>query len=218
MKKGLLGCLIVFVLIVVGGGYAAYRFLYLPGKAYVQGFAQLKVVPELNAQVRNQATFTPPAGNVLTTPTVERFVRTQRAIRTALGARATELQAKYQTLGERHKSSSEKPSLGEALDAFKDLAALYVDAKRAQVDALNAEGLSLAEYEWTRARVYEAAGMPVDASLQQVLNDVAAGQMPNADAVERPAETQPVPAENRKVVEPFAKELAEGVSLVFFAL
>lgn len=218
MKKGLVGCLIVFALLVVGGGYAAYRFLYLPGKAYVQGFAQLKVVPELNAQVRNQSAFTPPAGNVLTTSAVERFVRTQRVVRTALGARATDLQAKYETLGERFKDSSRKPSLGEALDAFKDLASLYVDAKRAQVEALNAEGLSLAEYEWTRARVYEAAGMPVDASIQQVLKDVSDGHMPDPNAVQRPVESEPVPEANRAAVQPFAKELAEGVSLVFFAL
>ena len=80
MKKGLLGCLIVFILVAVGGGYAAYRFLYLPGKAYVESFAQLKIVPELNAKVANQTRFTHPADKLLTEAGVERFLITQKAI------------------------------------------------------------------------------------------------------------------------------------------
>lgn len=218
MKKGIFGCLILFVLILVGGGYAAYRFLYLPGKAYVESFAQLKVVPELNAQVQNQSTFTPPANRELSGTQVERFIRAQRSIRTTLGARITELEAKYRTLGERMKSESDRPSVRETFTAFKDLMGLYVDAKRAQVAALNAEGLSLAEYEWTRARAYEAAGMPIDTSVQQILDEVAAGRVPDAEAVETPEATAPVPETNRALVKPFTQELSESAALVFFAL
>ena len=42
--------------------------------------------------------------------------------------------------------------------------------RRAQVDALNQQGFSLAEYEWTRQRVYEAAGLPVDARVTYTNN------------------------------------------------
>lgn len=218
MKKTLFGCLILFVLVAVGGGYAAYRFLYLPGKAYVEGFAQLKVLPELNAQVRNQAEFAAPAGNVLTPEGVEQFMRTQRAVRSALGVRLNELETKYRTLGERMKSEGDKPSLNETLNAFKDLASLVIEAKRAQVDALNAEGLSLAQYEWTRARVYEAAGLAIDTSIQEILRDVAAGETSGTETVEKPAPAEVVPAANRALVQPYGKELAEGAALAFFAL
>lgn len=217
MKKGLFGCLALFILVAIGGGYAAYRFLYLPGKAYVQSFTQLQVVPELNAQVANKTTFAPPAGNELSDTGVERFMRTQRAVRTSLGTRVTELQSKYEMLGERYKDSSQKPSFGETVAAFKDLIGLFVDAKRAQVDALNAEGLSLAEYEWTRARVYEASGFPIDNTMQQIIRDAASGKVPDVEAIKN-APATPVPDKNRALVQTHAKELAEGAALAFFGL
>lgn len=218
MKKGLIGCLVVFLIVVIGAGYAAYRFLYLPGKAYVESFAQLKVVPELNAQVQNQATFVAPADQKLASADLERFLRVQRTIRTRLGARLTELENKYKMLDSQNRESAEQPSVTEAFNAFRDLAGLYVEAKRAQVDALNAEGLSLAQYEWTRNRAYEAAGMPVDLSIQEALNDIAAGKTPTDTAVEEAAPATAVPEANRTLVAPHAEELSQGVALVFFAL
>ena len=217
MKKGLIGCLVVFLIVVIGAGYAAYRFLYLPGKAYMESFAQLKVVPELNAQVKNQATFVAPANQELASADLEKFLRVQRTIRTRLGARLTELEAKYKMFDQQNSEGDRKPSVTEAFGAFRDLAALYVEAKRAQVDALNAEGLSLAQYEWTRNRAYEAAGMPVDLSIQQALDDIAAGRTPEETPVEDAPATV-VPEKNRTLVAPHAEELSQGVALVFFAL
>lgn len=217
MKKGLLGCLLLFVIVLAGAGYAAYRFVYLPGKAYVESFAQLKVVPELNAQVKNQAAFVAPASQELTSADLDRFLGVQRAIRGRLGSRLTELQAKYKTFDSRNQEGGKKPSMAEAFGAFRDLAGLYVEAKRAQVDALNAEGLSLANYEWMRARAYEAAGMPVDLSIQHALNEIAAGKKPGDTEVEQTTAVV-VPEKNRKLVAPHAEELSQGMALVFFAL
>lgn len=218
MKKGLLGCLVLFLIIAIGGGYAAYRFLYLPGKAYVQSLAQLKVVPELDAKIVNQQPFTPPADQVLSASQVQRFVGTQQAVRAQLGTRVKDLEAKYRMLGEALKDSGKQPSLTETFGALKDLAGLYVDAKKAQVDALNAAGLSLAEYEWTRARVYEASGLPLDTTFQQIIRDASAGRTPDSTTIEKPEAAPAVPAANQKLVEPHTKELAEGAALAFFGL
>lgn len=217
MKKWVFGCLGLLLIVGVGGGYLGYRFLYLPGKAYVQSFTQLKVIPELNAKVENKTPFTAPAGDVLTTQSVERLIRTQKAIHENLGARVKELEAKYKTVNERLKNSDERPSFGEMMSALKDLSGLFVDAKEAQVQALNAEGLSLAEYEWTRARVYEALGIPINTTLQQIIRDAASGKAPDVEAIKNPPEVH-VPEANREVVKPYAKELTEDAALAFFAL
>src|SRR5204863_418526 len=42
----------------------------------------------------------------------------------------------------------------------RDLAAMWLDAKRTQVAALNDVGLSLAEYRWIRSSAYQALGAP----------------------------------------------------------
>ncbi len=217
MKKWVFGCLGLFIIVAVGGGYAAYRFLYLPGKAYVQSFTQLKVVPELNAQVTNKASYTPPAGNVLNAATVERFVRAQQAIQTQMGARLQELDLKYKSLAERLQNKDEKPTFGEAMSVLKDVTGLFVDAKHAQVQALNANGFSLAEYEWTRARVYDALGMPMNTTMQQIISDASAGRMPDVKKLQDTTQVQ-VPEKNRELVKPYTKELTEGAPLAFFAL
>jgi hypothetical protein len=217
MKKWVFGCLGLFIIVAVGGGYAAYRFLYLPGKAYVQSFTQLKVVPELQAQISNKAPFTPPAGDVLTTAAVERFVRAQQAVHTRLGERIKEIETKYEALRPANHSGQVQLSFGEAMSVLKDLTGLFIDAKKAQVEALNAGGLSLAEYEWTRARAYEALGVPIDTTLQQIIRDAAAGKVPDVESITNAPPVQ-VPEQNREVVKPFSKELTQSVALAFFAL
>lgn len=220
MKKWVFGCLGLFIVVAGVGGYFAYKFLresWNTGKAYVQSFTQLQVVPELNAKIENRAVFTPPDGNALTKANVERFVQAQKTIHTRLGERLKELETKYQTLSAEYHEAGKEPSIGETMTAFKEVMGLFVDGKKAQVDALNAAGYSLAEYEWTRARIYEALGLPIDGRWQQVVSDVSAGRTPDLEALKN-APTAVVPDENRELVEPFAKELTEGAALAFFAL
>jgi hypothetical protein len=220
MKKWVFGCLGLFLVLAAAGGYVAYRFVYLPGKAYVQSFTQLKVVPELNAQITNKSAYTPPADNVVSSASVERVVQVQRAVQTRMGERVKELEARFKFLEERARASGGEPSFREAVEALKEITALFIDAKKAQVDALNAQNISLAEYEWTRARAYEALGLPMDFTLQQIIRDVSAGKVPDAEALEKmqAGQTVEVPERNRDAVKPFAKELTDGAALAFFAL
>jgi len=87
MKKSLIGCLVLVIVVGIGGAVGAYYFLWRPAKAYVVEFAKLQEIPKLNRQVRNTAPFTPPADNVLTNDAVERFVQTQQGIQVKLGQR-----------------------------------------------------------------------------------------------------------------------------------
>ena len=54
------------------------------------------------------------------------------------------------------------------LSAYRDMAHALIDAKRAQVEALNDVGLSLDEYRWIRSEAYRALGIPlVDVDIAQ---------------------------------------------------
>lgn len=173
----------------------------------------------MNQQVRKTAAFIPAADNALTRDGVERFIRTQQAIQAKLGPRLDELRAKYRTLDQSH-GSEHKPSFAELTGALKDLAGLIVEAKRVQVEALNQNDFSLAEYDWTRHRVYEAAGIPVDASFEKAMHDIGQGkhveEAPSTSPGPEPDAT--VPANNRTLVAPHVKELGERVALAFFGL
>ena len=125
MKKGLIGCLVIVVVLAIGGAVSAYYFLWRPAKAFVVEFAKLQEIPKLNQQVKKTATFTPPTGNELTNDGVERFVQTQKAIQTKLGQKVDELGTKYHNLTQGR--SDYKPSLPELINAYKDLAGLIVE-------------------------------------------------------------------------------------------
>ena len=217
MKKWVFGCLGLLLLVGGGAGVGAYYFVYRPARDYMASFTQLRVVPQLNQQVKNQDAFTAPAGGELTAEQVDRFLRVQEALRKSLGARLDELQAKYHTLQPNADGNGQHPSFGQIMGALKDLSGLYVDAKRAQVEALNAEGFSLAEYDWTRGCIYQAAGIPVDTGLRDAIHALASGQKPDLSHVSD-GTSAAVPDKNRELVAAHVDELAQGAGLAFFGL
>lgn len=218
MKKILLGCGVLVLVLGTGGAVGAYYFLWRPAKAYVVEFAKLQEIPQLNRQVRNTAPFTPPPDNALTNDAVERFVQTQQGIQVKLGQRVDELGAKYQQLTQGR--ADYRPSWSELTSAYKDLAAVIVEAKRMQVDALNQNNFSLAEYEWTRQRIYEAAGIPINADFGKILSGIANGKAPTTEnQTAAPSEAAlRVPEENRALVTPHVKGLGERAGLAAFGL
>jgi hypothetical protein len=210
MKKLLLGCAVVSVLLVVGGGAIAYFVVYPRVREYAGSFAQLQEVPKLNAQIRNRAVFAPPSNGELTPEMVDRFRKAQASLKRRMGGRIKAIEEKYKGFDQSHQAS-----LTEMFGAFKDLGGLLVDAKRAQVEALNETGFSLEEYQWTRNSVYLALGMPIQENLEAVLRK-AAGDEAAQDAMQDIA--RQVPDANRKLVEPHSKELADNAALAFFGL
>lgn len=219
MNKTLVGCLAVVLLLGIGGAVGAYYFVWRPAKAYVSEFAKLKEIPQLNQQVRKKASFSPPADQVITKDAVERFVGAQTFIVTKLGQRADELHAKYRLLAA-DGQTPRKPTFSELASAYRDMAGLIVEAKRAQVEALNQYQFSLAEYEWTRQRIYEAAGIPISADFEPALRAIAEGGSPDGGKSEpkpAPADVK-VPEGNRALVEPYKKELVDRAVFAAFGL
>jgi hypothetical protein len=215
MKKLLIGCLVLAVVLAVTAGAASY-YLYRKVDSTISGFKELGTVPELERSVRNKTPFTPPASGELTGAQLDRYLAVQQQVRARLGAGATEIEQKYKTL--LAKDSATIVDAPAIISAYRDLATTYVAAKRAQVAALNDAGLSLDEYRWVRRQAYAGIGMPLmELDVGQILADVKAGRAP-----EQPTPTlnltPTAPPATVQLVEPHRKALEANAGLAFFGL
>lgn len=221
MKKLLVGCLVILVLgtILLGvGGYFAYRAarpIVQNARDYFDRFSQLG---ELEKQIANQTPFTAPENGELTKEQVDRFARVQQHVRGALGQRFNEIDAKYNTM-KAEADGTEQSSVREALSALGELGGLLIDARRAQVNALNQERFSSAEYSWVRARVYQAAGVEATSGFDFQKMAEAARKGTGIDSIEVPkTPVVNVPAKNRALVKPHLEQMDEWLPLLFFGL
>jgi hypothetical protein len=223
MKKLLVGCLVIIVLgvIVVGvGSYFLYRAaspLLEDARSYLQGMSQLE---EIERGITNTSTYAAPSSGELNDAQVQRFVRVQQHVRSQLGQRMTEIEQKYKTLRDETTADRTGPaSLIEMMNALRDMAGAYVDARRYQVEALNKEGFSQEEYAWVRDRMFQAAGMEIGSridieKLQEAIKSGTGFEGITADRIPKPD----VPARNRELVKPYVAQMDEWLPLVFFGL
>ncbi len=220
MKKGLLGCFVMVVVlgVVVGGGI--YYFVYKPFLSdYVDGFARLAEISELNAQIQNKAPFTPPADGILTEKQVKRFVDVQQEMRIRMGERLEDLEARYESILEDWRRAGEVVDYREGFSAFKGLMGVIVEAKRIQVDALNRHDFSLEEYDWVRAEIYRAAGVEMPHVLLSELAGAVKDGEYDPEAVRARLETSgEVPAQNRRLVRAHEAQLQEAAGFAWLGL
>ena len=221
MKKLLIGCLIVIVLGVIAfgvGGYFLYRAaspMVQSARDYVEKFGQ---IGELEKEVRTTGTYSAPANDELTQEQVDRFARVQLNMRSALGQRFAELDAKYKNVKAEAEPKRE-PSFTEMMSAFSDLANVFFDAKRAQVNALNQEKFSIAEYQWVRSRIYQAAGVELSTVIDFQKMVEAAKQGTGIDNINVPSTPMAaVPEKNRELVKPHVSKMDEWLPFAFFGL
>ena len=229
MKKFVIGCAVALVLMVIGGSAAVYYFVYKPAKSFVSSMTEFGALAEADEKVANTATFTPPESDTLTEAQVRRFAAVQESLHAKMGARATELRTKYEALSARGKDAG----LTEVVGAYKDIFSIVGDAKRAQVDALNSQQFSLAEYGWVKARVYEAAGVSVSGidfrelagklqsgdlqALQQMVSK-AGDAVADAPKVETDMPEVGVPEANKTLVAPYKDKISTWMIYGAFGL
>lgn len=216
MKKLAIGCGIVLLLAgiaVAGVAYYAYRKV----ASTVAQFAELGEVPDLERSVRNRAPFVAPASEELTDSQIEKLLEIQSAVRRRLGERMTAFEAKYRTLAQKENASlRDAPAL---LSAYSDLAASWLEAKRTQIEALNAAGLSLEEYRWIREQAYRALGVPfVDLDIGRLVDEARRGVVSNEPGRLQGAIGPAGPESNRRRVEKVRKPLEQNVALASFGL
>lgn len=192
-------------------GWAAYSFLIRPAQTLVNDFRQIIL---LNQQVERQTAFTPPANNQLSSDQLERMLRVQRSVRQQLGERFQRVEARLSQLANQQVGQLTL-DYRTALDLFRDSSSLVLDAKRLQVEALNAEGFSLEEYNWVRSQVYAALGLGLPRlDPGEILRQIGTGNFnPRAELFMVEA-----PAANVSLVEPFREELKAYWPLTWFGL
>jgi hypothetical protein len=209
MKKFAIGCFGVLVVLTIAGvGIVWFKFGddISAGLDAVQGAAQLATeFEDLNDSVDNRSAFDPPADGGLSELQFNRFLAAQRQMRYQMEGRLDELQQKYESMEQEIDERGGQASIGEMMGAYSDLTDLLIEAKRAQVEALNAQDFSLQEYNWVRQQVYRALGESV--AVAAIAESGAATQM----------QTQ-VPEATREMVSPHREELMESYALAWWGL
>jgi len=215
MKKLAIGCGVLLVVLMVCGAVGGY-LLYHKVSSTIAGFAELRKVPEIERSVRNQAPYAPPSNGELSQSQLKRYLAVQQAVRARLGAQATFFERNYHRLLSKKEATA--LDMPELVAAYRDLAGVYMDGKRAQVDALNDAGFSLDEYRWVRTQSYAALGVPMmDFDVSRMIEDVQAGRTPAS-----PNRTIPLgpagPPANQKLVKPYEKPIVDYAPYGFFGL
>ena len=215
MKKLAIGCGFVLLLTGIAAAGAAY-YLYRQVSTTVAQFAQFGKVSDIEKDVRNRSTFTPPATEELTEAQLQKLMQVQTHVRQKIGEQIKTFESKYRALADKKDATlADAPAI---LNAYKDLAATWMDAKRSQVEALNSANLSLDEYRWIRHQAYRALGQPfVDLDIAKLVDDATRGVTTQAGAV-RGAIGPEGPEINRKLVERFKKFLEDNIALASFGL
>jgi hypothetical protein len=215
MKKLAIGCLVV--LVVVGAAVAGIGYYgYLKVKSTVTQLAELGQIGDLERGVRIKTAFVAPASRELTAAQVDRLLQVQARVRERLGAGAAAIERNYKSLlDKKDATAADLPAL---LGAYRDLARTLIDAKKAQVEALNDLGLSLDEYRWIRTESYRALGVPfVDMDVSRIAERARNGQ--TAGVIEmNGALGDKGPDANARLVEKHRKALEDYMALASFGL
>lgn len=224
MRKFAAGCLTGLFLLVAGAALVTYlawdliRPIVTTVTDVTDGVKRLGEVTDIDRGLTATAPFVPPIDGALTADQVTRFIRVQTAVRAALGARMQRFADAYRTMGTTKDGQPQIPSLPQVLGGLRDLSDVYLDAWRAQVAAMNADGFSRDEFSWVRLRVYQAAGLDAvryDArDLERVFEQMARGVQ-----LEVPAVTLPdAPAVNKALVQPHLQALSSWLPMAVFGL
>ncbi|MFW6414635.1 MAG: hypothetical protein ACOCZS_04965 [Verrucomicrobiota bacterium] len=151
-KKNIaLGCLGIVSLVIIVAGLMVYSFIYKP---ISRGWDSLKEINQINAEIDNRDTYNPPADGKLAEEQVTRFVSVQKELNSHLEEVLQKLQVQYQDVGDKWQEGD--ISIQERIAVLNDILQLYADAKGTQVEALNNEDFSLAEYRFVRQAFYRA--------------------------------------------------------------
>jgi hypothetical protein len=211
MKKFLVGCLGVIGVVAIAGGIAVYVFYIKPATEFVGGVARMgQEYAELEQRIADRGTYQPPEDNRVTEEQFARFLAAQQQIRARMEGRFGELQVKYEAMEGEIEAQQREPRMQEMAEAYRDMGDLLLEAKRAQVDALNDHEFSLQEYAWVRYQVYRAIGESVA---------VAAGPMAAGEGQpEPPADTGRPHPDTVAMVEPHHEALMQAHALAWWGL
>ena len=222
MKKILAGCLIVLVIAAIGfaaAGFYAYRAMKPVIDNAANYLDKAREVAKLSDEIKIKAAFTAPASGELTQQQVERFVAVQTRVRSELGGRWDEIERKSREIKARTDANRNDWTLSEFTSVFSDIANIWLEARKVQVNALNIQRFSEGEYEWVRKRVYEAAGVQLAGNMDLKKIEALARDNAAANGVTVPEMNLPsVPGKNIELVKPHAARIKEWIPMAALGL
>ncbi len=206
--RWVVGCLVALLVVGALAGAAFWWFVGRPLGQIARAAADVTRVAALDERVRDRSTFVPPADGRLEAAQVERYVNVLGDVRSSLEGRLARLEARFEAIDGQRPTWRDVSSLA---GAYADLLRLAVEAKEAQVEALNAQGFSLSELRWVRQEVVRAAGLPAaDVDLTAYVQGLTAGRAPEA----RQLDPSTAPPENRALVAGVRERLDEVAVLL----
>lgn len=206
-SKRRMGCMIPMLIIALLVGGAGYFFLYRPVSQLASGFTNLTEFETLNTNIRNTASFTPPASNELSEQQVERYIDVINRIQTDAMARIQHLETLFEDVD--IENLNVLNAYQTYLRVYQEVLDIAVEVKAEQVDALNAAGFSLEEYTWVKQQVAGAAGFSIgELNLTNLLSGEVGGQQ-----VARSTN-----ATNQELVSPYADQIGGWAPLFMFGL
>lgn len=221
MKKLLAGCLVVLVVACIGFGVAAY-YAYRAMKPVIDNAAsymdKAREMSQLGDSVANRSPYVPPKNGELTQGQVERFLAVQARVRSELDTKWDDVETKAAEIRKKT-SGGQELSFSDATSIFSDIANIYIQARRAQVTALNTQKFSDAEYIWVRRRVWAAAGVHVASGFDMSAIEEMARQGTQRTNTRLPDIPMPdVPERNIALVKPHAAKLKELIPMAVLGL
>lgn len=217
MKKFAIGCLVVFLLVFVVGGFFAYQFVIKPSMGVMQDVQQLAELDELNDSITNKAAFSIPNNNELTETQVEDYVGTLRFIREDLRDEYEALKTSFTSLD--NISGNIFGNIRNITGMSQDLIGVVKEAKLSEIKAINEINYSHEEYTWVRERVLEAAGLGAysfgvdqltqlsEQSGSQTLQTLEEDLQSNVDNAN-------IPQKNIDLVQPYVEELSAILNFI----
>jgi hypothetical protein len=106
-------------------------------------------------------------------------------------------------------------SVRTTLLVFGDIKSVYLNAKVAQIDAMNRVNFSKGEFEWVRRQLYVAGGVPWS---QLDVSEILTGVPDATVRVRRFDAGGRVPDHNQRLARPLASKLQAWLALGFFGL
>lgn len=167
MKKVLIGCGVVLLVLALVAGWAFWQFVWKPGsqlmgeglKAVTETVQSVKGLGETQARlaeleqgIRNQGDYTPPADGRIDPDQLARWLTVEITAREAIAAdlKRLEDEASGQVTAPADTAAGKAERTRIALATLGQLGEVAIRGKEAQVVALNAAEMSLAEYRWVR--------------------------------------------------------------------
>lgn len=218
------GCVFALLVVAALGGAVAYLAwdhvgpLVATVSGVKDGVTRLGTLTDVDRELHDTSVFAAPRSGELTSGQMARFIVVQQQVRSALGSRAEAFTTRYREMTRTADGGVAVPTPAQVLGGLQDLSAVYLDAWRAQVAAMNEAGFSRSEFSWVRGRVYQAAGLDAvryDArDLAQAMDRLARGAKLDLPSVTLPD----APAANRTLVRPHLDEIRTWLPMAAFGL